>query len=308
MHKAPEVAEAIMKIHKRIKAVYRKNPVEGEYRVRKLELIGGEPIEETEVKEHGIRMRLNVHKVFYSPRMATDRWEVAKKVKPYERVLVPFAGIGPYALLIAKQEPTAQVVGIELNPDAVKYFEENIKLNKLTNVKVIQGDAAQEILNWRRWADRIVMPIPMYAEHFLKPISEAVSKRTYIYVYLFVDAKNPLEEGKKKIEEALGMPFVVVSYRKLRSYSKEVDEYVFEIMTSEDFHPKAKLREQFVQYLRGKGEKPSLEYKIVDLEKTPLEKLPDIKRTTDFLIGVWKRKWNPGVDYVLEAISKEELP
>ncbi len=297
MDKAKDIAQAITKIHKRVRAVYRKNPVEGTYRTRKLELIYGTPGTETITKENGILLKLDVEKVFYSPRMSTDRLNIAKKIKPFEHVLVPFAGVGPYALLIAKMEPTAKVVGIELNPVAVSYFKENIKLNKLSNVTAIEGDASKEMKNWRRWADRIIMPIPMYAEHFLKDIREAVGKKCYIYVYLFVDSKNPLEEGKKKIEQSLGMKFLITDYRKLRSYSKDIDEYVFEVFTSEDFSPKEPLRKAFIEWLKtGKGEKPNIEYKIW----TPDQDLWDLKRTSDFVLGI--DHYKEGLDYV---ISKE---
>ena len=43
---------------------------------------------------------------------------------------MPFAGVGPFAIEIAKSHPRASVLAIELNPSAYGYMLKNIRLNK----------------------------------------------------------------------------------------------------------------------------------------------------------------------------------
>ncbi len=217
MDRANEIAKSIIEQHPRVKTVYRKNPVYGEYRLRDLELIYGEDISETITKENGITLKLDVKKVFYSPRMAYDRAKTLEYIKQGETVLVGFAGVGPYPILIKKKFPMNKVIGIEINETAYKYFLENIKINKV-DVEVILGDFCKNIIK----ADRIIMPMPMGGIEYLK----CINQEAYIHTYLFVDSKNPLEDGKNQISKYI-RDFKILDYRRLRSYSKSLDEYVF---------------------------------------------------------------------------------
>lgn len=56
-----------------------------------------------------------------------------------------FAGVGPFSIQIAKRAPQSHVTAIDVNPDAICYLRENIKLNGLGNVEAIEGDV-KEIL------------------------------------------------------------------------------------------------------------------------------------------------------------------
>jgi tRNA G37 N-methylase Trm5 len=60
--------------------------------------------------------------------------------------MVMFAGVGPYAIQIAKKQPKVkEVIAIEINPVAVKYAKENVVLNKVQDkVKVIEGDVREK--------------------------------------------------------------------------------------------------------------------------------------------------------------------
>ncbi|ABL78210.1 class I SAM-dependent methyltransferase [Thermofilum pendens] len=164
------IAEAILQVHKNVKAVYRKlGGRVGEYRVRELELIGGEPITEVVHKEHGYRLKLDVTKVYFSPREATERQRIARQVKPGETVMVMFAGVGPYAIAIAKAQPRVEkVIAIELNPAAYAYMVENVKLNKVEGLVVpVLGDVREKAREWYGSCDRVVMPLPRGAYMFL---------------------------------------------------------------------------------------------------------------------------------------------
>jgi tRNA (guanine37-N1)-methyltransferase len=229
---AKKAAKAIMSIHKNIEAVYaKKGGMEGKYRVRKFRLIGGKGKSVARYRENGVAMEFDVKKVFFSPRLSTERKRVAGLVGENESVLVLFAGVGPFALCVAKERPAAKVIGIELNAEAVKWFKRNIKLNKLGNVEAVLGDVKKELAKreYAGWADRIVMPLPKDAERFLKDAGKASKKGTIIHFYTFVDAKRPLEHAKEKIKANLERPFRIIQARKVRDYSPKTVQVVADI-------------------------------------------------------------------------------
>ena len=120
-----EIANAILSIHPNIKTVAEKvSPVSGVYRIRKVKVIAGEKKTETIHTETGCRFKLDINKVYFSPRLVFERQRIANLVKngkKCETVFVPFAGVGPFAIIIAKNNQDSIVYANELNPIAFKY-------------------------------------------------------------------------------------------------------------------------------------------------------------------------------------------
>ena len=83
-HRMQDIVEALVELYPRIKTVYGKGSARnGVYRLRELKLIYGDE-KETEHKENGYRIRLDVRKVYFSPRVANERQRIAKQVKAHE--------------------------------------------------------------------------------------------------------------------------------------------------------------------------------------------------------------------------------
>jgi tRNA (guanine37-N1)-methyltransferase len=123
------IGEAALKFTKR-KAVYRKtSKIKGIIRTRELEHLAGEDNSVTIHREFGSRFKLDVKKVYFSPRLATERRRISKQVENNELIVDMFAGIGPFSISIAK-EHEVKLFAVDINPDAYKYLKENIKLNK----------------------------------------------------------------------------------------------------------------------------------------------------------------------------------
>jgi tRNA (guanine37-N1)-methyltransferase len=117
-------------------------------------LFRSERTTETIHKENGIRLKIDINKAYFSPRLQTERQRVIEQVKPGETVIDMFCGVGPYSIAIAKK--AREVYAIDHNPAAIKLLKENIKLNKVTNVKALKGDAL-ELIKTLPKADRIIM-------------------------------------------------------------------------------------------------------------------------------------------------------
>lgn len=194
-------AKELLRLHKNITTVVKKSGIhEGELRLQKVTWLAGKRTKETVHKESGIRLKLNVEKVYFSVRLGTERLRIAKLVKPGENILVMFSGCAPYPCVLARNTKANEIVGIELNPEGHGYGLENVKLNKLKNVTLIQGDVRKEVPALRRTFDRIIMPLPHGADTFLDVAFSAAKKGTVIHFYDFLDENNIPDGAVAKIK------------------------------------------------------------------------------------------------------------
>ncbi|MEM0285776.1 MAG: SAM-dependent methyltransferase, partial [Candidatus Methanomethyliaceae archaeon] len=94
-NKKYEIGEAILSSLNGIKGVFRQiSPVDPEYRVRGVEWLAGKKETITIHKEHGCLYKLDIAKVYFSPRLSFERLRIAKLVKEGEIIINMFAGIG----------------------------------------------------------------------------------------------------------------------------------------------------------------------------------------------------------------------
>jgi len=200
--KNKKIAAQLLKKYKSVRAVYLKSKIAGRLRAPLLKWLAGEKITETTYRENGCVFKLDVKTCYFSPRLSTDRLEIARKVKKNERVLVMFSGIAPYGIVIAKHSKAKEVYCIELSRVASKYALENARLNKLQDVRIIQGDVKRIIPKLKMKFDRIVMARPQLKDDFLKEAFAASKKGTMIHFYDFIDAKNFPKESVDRINEA----------------------------------------------------------------------------------------------------------
>ena len=163
------IANALLSIHKNCKVVAKIiSKTEGKFRVRRVRVIQGENRTYTLHKENGLIFYLDINKVFYTPRLATERRRIASMVKPGERVGDLFAGVGPYSILIAKTQEEAKVYAVDLNPYAFSFLMKNIRINKAYNVYAYLSDSRELVKHkFREFFDRVIMNIPKFSEEFL---------------------------------------------------------------------------------------------------------------------------------------------
>jgi len=224
-----EIAKEVMKRHKNVRSVLvRASGREGEYRIRKYKLIMGDENTEVIHKEHGYRIKVDPVKAYFSAREGDERQRVAKQVKPHERVLVMFAGVGPYCIAIAKKQPLVEVVvGVEKNPDAYRYFIENIRLNKLERkVKAYLGDVREVCPKMRNEFNRVVMPLPLGAELFVDLAVDTLKEEGgIINIYGWGPERDPfgrLEERVREEIERKGRKCEILGRRIVSSYAPRI--------------------------------------------------------------------------------------
>src|SRR5947209_1649127 len=129
------IAQALMTVHTNVKGVYSKaGPVSGEERIRPLKHLAGEARTSTIHKEFGCSFKVDIARAFYSPRLSGEHKRVADLVEPGEHVIDMFAGVGPFPILIAKQLSKVTVDAIDLNPEATRLLEENLRLKHVKGI------------------------------------------------------------------------------------------------------------------------------------------------------------------------------
>ena len=212
------IGKATLDFTKR-KAIYmKKSAVHGTIRIRDLELIAGEDDPITIHKEHGARLKLNVKEVYFSPRLATERKRVSDRVCDGENILDMFCGIGPFPVVIARNNDVS-ITGVDINENAIKYFKENIKLNKLKNVEAICGDVGEVSKSFKTKFDRIIMNLPGLAYDFLDVAMNLIEDGGIINYYEFSDS---YESGIKRLKDAcnkVGKEVEIINCRKVKSTS-----------------------------------------------------------------------------------------
>ncbi|MFB6292115.1 MAG: class I SAM-dependent methyltransferase family protein [Candidatus Nanohaloarchaea archaeon] len=194
-----DVIEGIREYNPHVKTILlKKNGLGGEFRVGDYEKLYGDETETTHT-EFGCRFRVDPTEVYYSERFSTERDRVVSQVEDGERVLVMFAGVGPFAVMAARNAG-AEVMAIEKNPAAVEYMRENVELNSVADsVEVIEGDAADAVPDGK--FDRVVMPLPESADEFLDAAFEHVSEGGVIHYYRFIEDEN-WQQAESEVEEA----------------------------------------------------------------------------------------------------------
>lgn len=195
------IADAALKLFKNVKVVAKKSEFHGGiFRTKKVKILGGTKRKTTKHVENKIKLRLNVETCYFSPRLSNERLRIANLVKKGESVLVMFSGVGIYPLVISKNALAKEIYGIEINPFAHKFADDNLKLNKINNVKLFLGDVKKIIPKLKKKFDRIVMPLPKSAEEFLDCALKVSKKGTVIHFYDFLfeqDFDKAVEKIKK---------------------------------------------------------------------------------------------------------------
>lgn len=205
-----KIAETIMKIHGNVKTVLSQTgPIHGDLRTRKLEHVGGENKTVTIHRESGCLFSVDLEKCYFSPRLSYERMRITRQVRDGEVIVNMFAGVGCFSIVIAKNSDVDRVYSIDINPAAIKYMKDNVRLNRVYGrVIPILGDAKEVIMQkLRKTAERVLMPLPEKAYEYLSYAVLALKNNVgWVHYYDFEHARkgeDPIEKVKLKVVEKL---------------------------------------------------------------------------------------------------------
>ena len=236
------IAKQILAIHKNIKTVLTPvTSIRGDFRVRELKLLAGENKTSTLHKESGCIFDVDVEKCYFSPRLSHEHKRIAELVDSGETVVNMFAGVGCFSIIIAKTQSQTKVYSIDINPVAIQYMDENVKINRVDgSVFAILGDSKDVIQTQLQGiADRALMPLPEKALEYL-PYALLTLKKTggWIHYYDFQHAtgkEDPVEKTKLKVARklgSLGVNYLFTNSRVIRRTGPNWYQTVIDIQVS----------------------------------------------------------------------------
>jgi tRNA (guanine37-N1)-methyltransferase len=226
-----QIGDALMSVTPNIRTVMLDSGVKGDFRIRDLEQISGSGSSETIHKEFGTRMMTDPAKVYFNPRLCTERSRVASMVKEGEVIIDMFAGVAPFGVVICKTARPQIVYSIDMNPDAEYYAKMNAKMNHLDNLIPLTGDSKDVIMTLPD-ADRIIMNLPQIADQFLQYALAKVRKGGTIHLHKIME-RDEMESYIGEMESLMrdkGFQMHVEMVLELKTYSPTMSVYVFDII------------------------------------------------------------------------------
>ncbi len=214
------VGDALLKTQRNLRTVCIDRGVKNEYRIRNLEVVVGEKKTETIHKEYNIKLKVDISKTYFSPRLASEHYRIAEQVEKNETVIDMFTGAGGFAVMIAKYKKPKKIFAIDINETAIKYLKENIRINKVENIVPILGDAKKVIKNLEK-VDRIIMNLPHKSYNFFGDALKSLKDKGIIHYYEIIE-KDKIDNrisDLEKICEKNGRKIEVTYLRQVKTYS-----------------------------------------------------------------------------------------
>lgn len=147
-----DVGEALLDLHDVADTVLDWRGARGPERRPDVRVVAGTGDTETVHVEHGTSYALDLSAVMFSPGNKAERARMGQVVEADEQILDMFAGIGYFALPMARAG--ANVIAVERNPTAYRYLVENAVLNDVENRLTAYLSDCRQV---EATADRVVL-------------------------------------------------------------------------------------------------------------------------------------------------------
>ena len=226
------VGEALLELHRGATTVLDRQGISGAHREPSVEVVAGAGDTETVHTEHGTEYAMDLAQVMFAPGNKAERAHMGEAVDPDERVLDMFAGIGYFALPMARAG--AHVTAVERNPTAFQYLTENAKRNDVAErMELLVGDC-REIVPLRVEAgeryDRVVMGY-YDAHEYLEPALSAVRDGGLIHMHEATPEALLWDRPVDRLEAAAtaaGREIDIEARRRVKSHSEGVAHVVID--------------------------------------------------------------------------------
>lgn len=202
--------------------LYSEGPVTGEFRTKEYIVLAGEATTKTDYIEYGQRFVIDLSAAYFSARLANERQRIVSMMKPGERLLDMFAGVGPFAITLSGN--ASVVYANDINPSAASLLADNIRLNKKENIIPVLGDARHlGGVFPPGYFDRIIMNLPMKSPEFLEVAFRLCRPGGMIHFYTLQSGQGEMDEFIKKFA------CLKISEKIVRSYSPSQHHAVYDI-------------------------------------------------------------------------------
>jgi tRNA wybutosine-synthesizing protein 2 len=223
----------------RVRSVCNKiGEIKGEFREPQIEVIAGDENTVAISIENGCKYKFDVRKVMFAKGNLSERVRIAKQVKREEIVVDMFSGIGYFSVPIGVFGKPKEHYCIELNPVSFEFLKENMRINKIHNAEVINGDCREEVdrlIERGVRADRVLMGYLPPPKEFLNSAFKIIKKGGILHYEEIVIAgreNEEIERVMRDIKEAGkkgGFKTRLLLAKRVKSYGPKKDHYVFDV-------------------------------------------------------------------------------
>lgn len=206
------IGQALLAKLKQIKTVVNKlSTIHEVFRTFDMELLAGEPRYEVDLVEAGCRFRFDFRRVYWNSRLQVEHLRVVEACAPTDVVCDMFAGVGPFALPLARRG--CRVLANDLNPESYAALVDCARLNKVA-VEAFNLDArvfVRQLCDGATTAwpfSVVIMNLPKDAVEFLDvfvgamPQLGAAAPGPTVYCYAFA---KPEDDLPARVRRALGL-------------------------------------------------------------------------------------------------------
>ena len=232
-----EIGEAFLELEpKRARTILGKiGPTKGITREPNFEFLAGDRNTETVHKELGCFFKIDAAKLTFSPGNHFERERLLNAVKNDEFIIDMFSCVGNLSLPIAVNKSPKKIIAAEINPYAFKYLEENIKLNKVTNVmQAIEGDNRVILREFEGKADRVISGYLHSDEDQIRQAVRLCNEGSMLHYHVAITARKEIQTETimniKKIIQAEGRVCTKMIRKRVKKYSPGVEHIVLDIV------------------------------------------------------------------------------
>ncbi len=241
------IGKALISVNRSIRTVFLDSGVKGEFRVRDLERIAGIGPSETVHKEFGVRLWTDPAKVYFNPRLSSERSRIASQVKDGEIVIDMFAGVAPFGTVICRMAKPEKVYSIDLNPEAERFARINAEKNHADRLVPMTGDSS-ELIYTLPMADRVIMNLPQIADRFLRYAMDRLKVGGVAHMYKIIEREAFPEFCESLVKEMAGLGFGIrIESSELKTYSPTMSVYSLDIVRESRRRPQFPIVDVYIQ-------------------------------------------------------------
>lgn len=241
------IGEALLAQHPKTRLVLQDRGVKGPWRVRDLRRMalreGAEETMRTTVREHGCELLVNPGKVYYSPRLASERAATVETARTLASQLGrpialadPYAGAGPaVAVLISQTNLVGSLLAADLNPDALEFLQSNIDVSGLDEAHIGCHDALSlaDDDTYRNRFDLLLVNLPHESLNHIERILPLLSRQqeSVLRGWAIIENEN-MDQARRGLEQPIitdGREILSSTFEIGRSYSPQHARVTFEV-------------------------------------------------------------------------------
>lgn len=224
-----QIGEALLKVNRSLRIVFRDHGVKGDFRIRELERIAGEGGSETVHKEFGVRLYTDPSRVYFNPRLSSERSRIAGLVRDGEVIIDMFGGVAPFGTVICHLARPSVVYSIDLNPEAEHFARMNAERNHIEVLHPITGDSSVVVKDLPD-ADRIIMNLPQIADRFLPTALGKLKHGGTVHMYKIIERADFPAFLDNLISDAASAGHTIeIDSSELKTYSPTMSVYSLDV-------------------------------------------------------------------------------